>query len=293
METRILNYFLQIAKYGNMSKAAEEMHVTQPTLSRQIQNLEEQLGTKLFDRNNKKMTLTSAGVIFQQRAQEILTLLNKAEQDVQNENGLNGTIAIGCVESNVAEFLSKIIIAFHKKYPNIKFSIYDADGDDIKDKLDKGMIDLGFLLSPVEVAKYNYIDLPVKDSWAIIVPKGSPLANQDQISIDELKKIQLIIPAREIVQDEVVSWLHVPARDLNIVGSQNLIGNSLNLIKNGFGNILCTAGSFDLKENHDLKKIMINTDERIKHLLAWRKNYQMPTPAKTFIEFIKDYLKAS
>lgn len=288
METRVLNYFLKIAQLSNMSKAAEQLRITQPTLSRQIKTLEESLGTKLFNRDNKKMTLTNAGIIFQKRAQQIVQLVAKAEQDVSDQEELNGVVAIGCVESTVTNFLGTMIANFHSKYPNIRFSLYDADGDDIREKLDQGTVDLGFVLTPVELAKYNSLDLPVTDHWSLLVPRDNPIAKQEKISLATLRQLPLIIPARNIVQSEILSWAQTPTSELNIVSSQNLLSNSLFLVKAGIGYAICATGAFSNRPDDDIVSIPIDTDTVIDHAMIWRKNYTLSQSAQTFIEFIKE-----
>lgn len=287
METRVLNYFLKIAQLNNMSKAAEQLHITQPTLSRQIKTLEDSLGTKLFNRENKKMTLTSTGIIFQKRAQQIVQLVAKAEQDVSDQQGLNGVISIGCVESTVTNFLGTMISSFHSKYPHVRFSIYDADGDDIREKLDQGTVDLGFVLTPVELAKYNSTDLPVNDHWNLLVPKDDPLAKETKISLDTLRQLPLIIPSRNIVQSEIISWVQTPTNELNIVSSQNLLSNSLFLVKAGIGYAVCASGAFSNRPDDDIVSIPIATDAIIKHAMVWKKNYALSNSTQTFIEYIK------
>ncbi|WP_367341489.1 LysR family transcriptional regulator [Limosilactobacillus sp.] len=288
METRVLNYFLKIAQLNNMSKAAEQLHITQPTLSRQIKTLEDSLGTKLFNRDNKKMTLTNSGIIFQKRAQQIVQLIAKAEQDVSDQQGLSGVVSIGCVESTVTNFLGTMIASFHSKYPHVRFSMYDADGDDIREKLDRGTVDLGFLLTPVELAKYNSVDLPVEDRWCLLVPKDDPIAKQTKISLEALRKLPLIIPSRNIIQSEILAWAKTPDSELHIVSSQNLLSNSLFLVKAGIGYAICASGAFSNRPDDDIVSIPIDTTTVIKHAMAWRKNYTLSQSTQTFIEFIKD-----
>ncbi|MCC4380925.1 LysR family transcriptional regulator [Limosilactobacillus reuteri] len=288
METRILTYFLKIAELSNMSKAAEELHITQPTLSRQIKTLEDSLGVKLFQRGNRSMTLTSAGIIFQKRAQRIVELVNKAEQDISDQTELNGVISIGCIESTVSNFLGSMITSFHNKYPKVRFNLYDADGSDIHEKLDRGTIDLGFLMTPVEVAKYNSIKLPVTDQWCLAVPKDHPIAQQTKIATNDLRSLPLIIPTRKIVQGEIFSWLHIPANELNIISTQNLVSDSLFLIKAQIAFAICIAGAFYDRPDPDLTLVPIDTDTVVNHVMVWRKNYTLSRSAITFIEFIKE-----
>lgn len=290
METRVIKYFLKIAELGNISKAAEELHITQPTLSRQIKALEVSLDTQLFTRANKKMTLTNAGILFQQRAQQILEMIDKTTQDIQNQKELNGIISIGCVESSVVNYLGQLIDEFHHQHPKIRFSLYDADGDDIREKIDRNLIDLGFVLSPVEIAKYNYLTLTVEDYWGLVVPKDSKIARQKELLPKQMSSLPLIVPARSIVQNEVQSWIKISSNELNIVGSQNLLSNSLPLVKSGIGYALCAAGSFNLRPDPDLKLIPIKTDSVIHHTLIWKQNQNFPLATKTFIDFIQKHL---
>lgn len=290
METRVLNYFLKIADTGNMSKAAQELHVTQPTLSRQIRSLEDDLGTKLFSRDNKKMTLTSAGIMFQERASQIVQMIDKTTQDIQNQDELKGVITIGCVESSVARFLGTMVKKFHHQFPEIHFSLYDADAEDIKEKLDNNLVDLGFVLSPVEIAKYEYLSLPVIDHWGLVVLKNSPIAKQDYVSLDQLPSMPLIVPARRIVQDEVSSWMKIPSKQLNIVGSQNLLSNSLFLVKDGIGDVLCAEESYSLRPDPDLTFVPIKTTEQIHHMVIWPKNHSLTPATNKFIDLIKKRL---
>lgn len=293
METRVLNYFLKISQLNNMTKAAEELHIAQPTLSRQIKSLEDNLGVKLFNRNNKKMTLTTAGIIFQKRAQQIVELANKAEQDVSDQSELSGMISIGCIESSVSNFLGTMISKFHKLYPKVKFSLYDADGDDIREKIDRGTVDLGFVMTPIEVAKYHSLDLSIIDHWCLALPKDHPLSKQAKILMDDLKRLPLIIPSRHIVQNEILSWFNARTSDLNIVASQNLVGSSLSLINDKVAYPICISGVSAYKLSPDLVVIPIDTQTVVNHVMIWRKNYALSHSTLAFIEFIENELNNS
>lgn len=286
METRVLQYFLKIAELGNITKAAAELHITQPTLSRQLQNLEEAVGTPLFKREKRQMILTSAGVLYQQRVQQILADIDKLNHDMQQCIALNGTISIGCVESTGAKFLTDLISEFHTRYPEVKFEIYSGDGDDIRAKLDRHVLDLGILLTPVEIAKYNYTELGVTDTWGILVPKASPLAKKDALTAKELASLPLIVPRRQIIKDEINSWFNIPETSLQIVGSQNLLSNSLELVKNGIGYVICTYGSYMNRPVKELVFLPVQEARPIKHALIWQKNAPLATSAQRFRDFI-------
>ncbi|BDR59360.1 LysR family transcriptional regulator [Xylocopilactobacillus apicola] len=285
METRVLEYFLKVAQLGNVSKAARQLHVTQPNLSRQIQKLEKDLNVQLFERQSRLMVLTSAGKIFQERAKQIIDLSVKAQRDVLQENDLRGEIAIGCVESKIVQLLSQAIVNFQEIAPNVKFSLYDADCDDIREKIDNGLLDLGFLLAPVEAAKYEQLKLGMKDYWGIVVPDNSSWAQKKGLSLTELADLPLIVPRRTIVKEEIVSWLN---HELNIVGSQNLLSNTLPLVMAGWGYAMCSAGSFVERPAAGLTFVPIQPAKEIDHLLIWRKNFVMTPAVKAFVKSIKE-----
>lgn len=286
METRVLRYFLKIAELGNITKAAEELHVTQPTLSRQLKNLEDSIGQPLFIREKRKLVLTNAGIIYQQRVKQILADIDKLNRDIQQQDIINGVISIGCVESTIAKFLTEMISRFHLLYPEVRFELYSGDGDDIKEKLDRNMLDLGFLLSPVEIAKYNYRELTTLDRWGILVPQDSTLAKKDGIGILELASLPLIMPQRKIVKDEIHSWLNIPEASLRIIGSHNLLTNALDLVRQEVGYVVCTYGSYMNRPVSDLEFRPIYGVKEIEHALIWKKNIPLSELVKKFRDFI-------
>mgnify|MGYP000559142193 CR=1 FL=1 len=169
MNTKVLKTFLTICRVGSITKAAQLLYISQPALSRQIQDLEEELGCKLFDRSKRQLSLTESGFLLQQRAQEILNLDERTKKELRENSGfLSGELRIGCVESSAVRFLADKFQAFRAAYPQVQFELYSADGDDIRSALDHDRIDMGILLEPVEAAKYDAIDLPVADRWGIV-----------------------------------------------------------------------------------------------------------------------------
>ena len=179
MNTKVLKTFLTICRVGSITKAAQLLYISQPALSRQIQDLEEELGCKLFDRSKRQLALTESGFLIQQRAQEILNLDERTKKELRENAGfLSGELRIGCVESSAVRFLADKFQAFRATYPQVQFELYSADGDDIRSALDHDRIDMGILLEPVEAAKYDAIDLPVADRWGIVVREDNPVASK-------------------------------------------------------------------------------------------------------------------
>jgi DNA-binding transcriptional LysR family regulator len=288
METRVLNYFLTIAKLGTISAAARELHVAQPTLSRQLQQLEEQLGTPLFSRDKHRMTLTKAGLSYQLHIQQILTELDRANELVQNINKdeLSGKIGIGAVESTVTDFLTPILMNFHHENPSVTYDFYDADGTAIKQRLDQGLIELGFVSTPINAAKYHYLQLPSSDRWGLTVSKNDPLANKKSISVDEVNNRPVIIPHRQLVHDELLDWLQVDNTSLNIVGEYNLLTNAIYFASAGLGNLICIEG-VELPSKCNLIFIPFEPEHKLEHFLIWRKGVPLSDSSQTFINFLK------
>ena len=193
MELRILQYFLMVAREKNITRAAKQLHMTQPTLSRQLMQLEDELGKPLFIRGKRKIELTDEGVLLRRRAEEILSLVNKTEQEItQSEEEMVGQIMIGTgIFSSSQTVLSQVIEEFHDEYPLVKFDIYVGNADLIKERVDQGLVDIGILLEPVDISKYNHLRIPLQEKWGIIVSKTNSLANKPYVKKEDLKELPL------------------------------------------------------------------------------------------------------
>lgn len=289
METRILKYFITVANYGNVTKAAEQLHITQPTLSRQINELEKEVGVDLFDRTNHRLTLTKAGAFFQQRAQMILDFVSQTESELQNQSSeLTGTIRLGCVESSVSKMAMEFVEKMQKSYPNIEFDLLSASGNDLKEKLDQGLLDVIILIEPIETAKYHYLSLPIKDQWGLIVNQDSYLAKKEFVTATDLYTIPLAIPKRNIVRDELIDVLKLDANKLNIRSTHNLSGNSLLLVKSGFFSLISIKGILEINNNSGLKFVPFKPYTYAGHIVAWKKNTYLSPATEKFIQLIAD-----
>ena len=197
MELRVLKYFLMAAREENITKAAQLLHVTQPTLSRQLMQLEEELGVKLFERSRHRIILTEDGMLLKRRAQEIVSLAEKTEREfVRREGELMGEISIGSGELKSSRFLSQVVAAFHEKHPLVQFEIFSGDSDNIKERMERGLLDLGILLEPVDISKYEFIQIPVKEEWGVLVPDDSPLAGKESVRPEDLVSYPLLFGQR-------------------------------------------------------------------------------------------------
>lgn len=288
MDIRVLKYFVMIAKEENITRASEKLNITQPTLSRQIQDLEEEIGATLLIRGKRKVTLTDAGFLYLQRTKEILRLVDKAERDVQNESDtVAGIVTIGCVETYAAEYLMEAVALFMKKYPLVTFEFYNGFSDDIKEKLDLGTIDVGILIEPVEAAKYELYQLPIKERWGLIANADDPIAKKSNISIEDILDLPLIVTNRDIVKKELESWLGHELEELNIVATQNLLTNTALLLQKLRAYIVAVEGAFTIRPSENLTFIPFSPTRETGHVLAWKKNKVFHTAVSKFIEEFK------
>ena len=290
IETRLMHYFLAIAREQNMTKAAETLHVTQSTLSKQMMDLEKQLGKQLFIRGNRKLTLTEEGIFLRNRAQEILSLLENTESALRTDKqSLSGGISIGCGETIVMDLFAKFFAEFHAEHPAVQFHIHSGDADTVLERLDKGLIDMGLLLGPIRQEKYDYLNLHQKDVFGLLMQEDCPLAEQAEINIDQLKTLPLILAEQTFQGHQDLEWFGTDESVLNIVATYNLIYNATFLVERGIGYALCLAQLVNTKgRNLTFRPI---TPELSVGLYVVTKKYQIFSPAaKAFLEQIKQSL---
>ena len=294
MDTRVLKYFLTVAQTNNITKAAEQLHITQPTLSPQIMDLETELDIKLFNRENRRLQLTKAGILFQQRATTMLQLLDQTENDLhQQEEALTGEINLGSAVSSVSPYITKLIFEFQKLYPNVIFNLSDGDGDVLRRQLDEGLNDLVCLLEPVEAAKYNFLELPVREEWGVIMKKSAPLAKYSTITKEDLYKIPLILPHRSIVSDEVSDILKLDQTRLNIRATTSLPGNTVSLLRNSNYYGLTIKGVYNNFHDPDLVFVPLVPNKSTGDVLAWRKNIILSPAIEKFLQFVNEQIQKS
>ncbi len=176
MEIRVLRYFLTVAREGRINKAAEVLHITQPTLSRQLAALEDEIGVKLFERDARKIVLTNEGMLLRRRAEEILSLVDRTEKELMEQDELvEGHIVFGCGELAAIGMLPEIISSFHEKFPRVTYDIFTATADVVKEQMEKGLVDIGILLEPIDIEKFDFLRLKEKERWQVIMRPDDPL----------------------------------------------------------------------------------------------------------------------
>jgi len=240
MELRVLRYFLTVAREGSITAAANFLHVTQPTLSRQLKDLEESLGKKLFIRKSHHIVLTEEGMILRKRAEEILNMVEKVEEEFNSmEETIGGDIYIGGGETDAMKLIAQIAKSLQDNYPNIKYHLYSGNSDDVTEQLDKGLLDFGILIQPADLSKYNYINLPAKDQWGVVMRKDSPLAAKKSIQKADLLDVPLLLSRQAIKQglssNEFSAWFGEDYEKLNVVTTFNLAYNAAIMVEEGMG----------------------------------------------------------
>lgn len=290
MELRVLRYFQMVAREENITRAAQFLHVTQPTLSRQLMQLEDELGTKLFKRKNHSIFLTEDGMRLKKRCKDILELADQIDREFKGkqDGGISGKITIGSAETKSIADIAKVMEKFQEDNPLVQYEIYTANADDVKEKIENGTVDVGVLSEPVDISKFNFIRMNKKERWGILTRNDSDLAGKEYIEPKDLTGIPLIMVKRELVKNELGSWFGEYFDGLDIAAEYNLLNNAAILAQNNIGSVLC----FDIGADYDnLKFIPLNPEVKTGFVLVWRKNQTLPEAVSEFIKKMKIYIK--
>lgn len=290
MELRNMKYFITIAREGSITKAAQILHMTQPNLSRQVMMMEEELGAKLFIRTNKRSELTEDGRKLLQRFEEIISLVDKTEQEFLGEKGaVQGTISVGVIESAGLQMLGKQIQAFRQQYPNVTFDIVTAYGDDLKDKLSNGLLDFLIMTEPVDVANVDYLRLPFSDKWGMLLSRNHPFAGKDSIGIAELADIPAYYPRRDLLQQEIASWLGMSKKPY-IIGTYAQLFGVIEVLKQDqeHSAAVCLEGAGQLFLQDNLRFIPLQPLKESQSIMMWKKERIFHPAARLFYKMISN-----
>lgn len=291
MELRVLNYFLTVAREQNISRAAEILHITQPTLSRQLMDLEKELGKILFIRGKRKITLTDEGMLLRKRAEEIINLIKKTEKEISFSNDIvGGDIFIGAGESEAIKIIADIIKKLQKKYPDIHYHISSDDAIDVIENLDKGLIDFGILFGDIDKTKYNFITLPVKDTWGVLMKKDSIISKKEYITPKDLKDKPLIISRQIDTNSNLLKWLKADINELNIIATYNLVYNASILVDKGLGYALILDKLINITDTIDLcfRPLFPKLDLEIN--IVWKKYQIFSKASQKFLDELQKEL---
>ncbi len=240
MEIRVLRYFLTVAREGSITRAANFLHLTQPTLSRQLQDLEKELGQKLFIRGSHNISLTPEGMILRKRAEEIVDMVDKTESVFRSiSDTVSGDVYIGGGETESMKYIAEVIKDMKEEYPAIKYHLYSGNAEDVTERLDKGLLDFGILIQPTDLSKYEYITLPSKDVWGVLMKKDSALALKKEIKLDDLYDLPLIcsrqVVRRTSVKNDFLEWFGGNFEKMNVAATYNLVYNARIMVEEGIG----------------------------------------------------------
>ena len=292
MEIRVLKYFLAVAREGTITGAANSLHLTQPTLTRQLQELEKELGQQLLIRGKHRITLTPEGMFLRKRAEEIVDMVEKTESEFHSINDiLGGDIYIGSGETESMKYVAEVMHELRKLYPDIRFHLYSGNAEDVIEKLDKGLLDFGILIQPIDLSKYDHIALPDKDIWGVIMRKDSPLALKKEIVLDDLVDVPLIasrqMSRKYSAASGFLDWFGEKFDDLNIAATYNLVYNAAILVKAGIGYAITLDKLANTSDESNLcfrplkPKLQSGLD------IVWKK-YQVFSPAaKIFLDMMQ------
>ena len=290
MDLRVLRYFLTVAREQSFTKAAERLNITQPTLSRQLAALEEELGAKLFNRGGHTITLTSEGLLLKRRALEIVDLEDKIISEFKGgRDAIEGKITVGCGEFMAVEILAKICKTYKENYPLVQFAIHTGTADHVSEMMSKGLVDIGLFLEPVNTEGLDYIRIPKCDHWVVTMRADDPLAEKEVITKKDLLHLPLILPEREKVQSELANWFGKDFSRLQIAFTSNLGTNAGVLAMYGLGYPVSIEGAARYWRNDLVVQRRLSPELATNTVIAWRRNIPYSPAVSRFIEAVTAY----
>lgn len=295
MELRVLRYFLAVAREESISDAAEFLHITQPTLSRQLMDLEEELGKQLLIRGkrNRKIMLTEDGMRLRKRAEEIVALADKTEAEfLAGDEAVSGDVYIGCGESDAMRIIAKTAVKLRQDYPDIHFHLYSGNAEDVSERMEKGLLDFGIFITSANIDKYDYLKLPAYDTWGLIMRKSDKLAAKDFITPQDLQGLPLIMSRQALVQEDISRWGKKQIQDLNVVATYNLVYNAAIMTREGFGYTLTLDKLANTGSDSDLCFRPLKPELRINLNLVWKKYQIFSKASQKFLEYLKNEINA-
>ena len=291
MELRVLKYFLAVAQEGSLTAAARRLGITQPTLSRQLKELEDELGRQLYTRGSHHVSLTADGLLLRKRAEEILDIVGKTRTELKSAHEIAGDIYVGGGESEAMSLLANVIGMFRKKHPNVRFHLFSGNAEDVMERLDRGRLDFGVLIQPVDISKYDSLPLPVKDTWGLLMRNDHPLAAKTEITPADMEGLTLLL-SRQILnhgksQNPWLEWIGKTIDELDIAVTYNLIFNAALLVRAGVGcavtldKLVNATAQSDLCFRPFLPRLESSLD------IVWKKHQVFSSAAAAFLEEVR------
>lgn len=286
MEIRVLRYFLAVAQEGSVTRAARALHLTQPTLSRQIRELEEELGQTLFSRGGRELSLTREGLLLRQRAEEIVGLAEITEKEFRSlgEKTVSGDLSLGCGESKALSFVTDALKVLQDEHPLIIPHFFSGNGEIVMDRLDKGLLDFAVLMGAENTERYYSLPLPNHDTWGLLMDKDDPMAQKKAIMAEDLLDIPLILSSQSLSRDELSGWLGFPMSRLHIAATYTLLFNGSLMVRSGLGYALC----FDHIAPSGKDSPFAFRPLTSPLSLVWKKHQILSAPAEAFLAKIRE-----
>lgn len=290
MEIRVLRYFLAVAQEGSVTRAARALHLTQPTLSRQIRELEEELGQTLFSRGGRELSLTREGLLLRQWAEEIVGLAEITEKEFRSlgEKTVSGDLSLGCGESKALSFVTDALKVLQDEHPLIIPHFFSGNGEIVMDRLDKGLLDFAVLMGAENTERYSSLPLPNHDTWGLLMDKDDPMAQKKAITAEDLLDIPLILSSQSLSRDELSGWLGFPMSRLHIAATYTLLFNGSLMVRSGLGYALCfdhiaPSGKDSPFAFRPLSPLLTSPLS-----LVWKKHQILSAPAEAFLAKIRE-----
>lgn len=286
LEIRVLRYFLAVAQEGSVTRAARALHLTHPTLSRQIRELEEELGQTLFSRGGRELSLTREGLLLRQRAEEIVGLAEITEKEFRSlgEKTVSGDLSIGCGESKALSFVTDALKVLQDEHPLIIPHFFSGNGEIVMDRLDKGLLDFAVLMGAENTERYYSFPLPNHDTWGLLMDKDDPMAQKKAITAEDLLGIPLILSSQSLSRDELSGWLGFPMSRLHIAATYTLLFNGSLMVRSGLGYALC----FDHIAPSGKDSPFAFRPLTSPLSLVWKKHQILSAPAEAFLAKIRE-----
>lgn len=285
MDIRVLKYFLAVAREQSFSVAAERLYLSQPTLSRQLKELEDELGKPLLVRSNKGVTLTEEGMILRKRAEEIVELMDKTEQEVrQSSDNVSGTVYIGAGETYAIKLISDTAHKLKEDHPDIQYSFFSADGTTVLEKLDKGLLDFGLVFQQTDRTKYDAVEIPLHDTWGVLMRRDEPLAQKETVTIEDIAGLDLIIPRQPNHSTRISDLVSKYAPHAHIAAEYNLIYNASVMVSEGMGVAVTFDRLINVSGDSELCFRRFDPPQEAVCYFIWKRYPVFSKAASTFLE---------
>lgn len=287
MKLHVLRYFIAVAQERSITRASEVLHVTQPTLSRQLRELEAEMGCELFRRDAHSITLTDDGWFLLHRAQEIVDLADRTQQELAGgRSELSGTIALGCTESQGFHALADYMGAFLAQHPHVCFDLHTDYTDTVQEHIESGVIDLALLAANVDTSGYGYVPLPQADRWGVLVRRDAPLATRPSVALADIAGEALILPRRAQSLGNIMNWFGRNRPDLRVVATYGLLSNAVLLVEHGVGVAVCLDGAIGVRGSEQCCFVPLTPAHTQQSILAWRRGRVLGPAAAAFVEMV-------